>query len=69
MRGHDVAGSSWREPKMPAAEPKAPPKDARCAACGGWIVTVPPGTTWATGRCGSKRCRLYGEKQRFTFRD
>lgn len=59
--------ASWREPDPPA-EKKAPPRDARCDGCGGWIATVPPGTTWCSGRCGNRRCRLYGAAQRFTFR-
>jgi len=63
-----MAASSWREPEPSAADAKAPPRDARCAACGGWIVSVPSGTTWATGRCGNRRCRLYNAKQRFSFR-
>ena len=62
-----MPASSWREPSPPP-EQKAPPRDARCSACGGWIMTVPGGTLWGKGRCGNRRCRLYGEPQRFSFR-
>jgi hypothetical protein len=47
---------------------KAPPQEGRCNACGGWVLSVPSGTTWGRGRCGNKRCRLYGLGQTFKFR-
>lgn len=51
--------------------PKAPPVEARCRACGGWLATVPAGTLWARGRCFNgrtqiatgKKCELYGVGQ------
>jgi len=55
------AAQSWREPAP--APTKPPPKEARCAQCGGWIATVPAETKWMRGRCGNRRCRLYGEGQ------
>lgn len=62
-----MAASSWREPTR-EIETKEPPRDARCKGCNGWVVTVPAGTSWATGRCGNRRCPKYGAAQRFTFR-
>lgn len=65
----------WREPVSAQAPTigraeagtREPPKEARCQACGGWIATVPAGTTWARGRChnrvGGKDCRMYGKGQ------
>lgn len=50
----------------PTAEPSTPkpaPVEARCAACGEWLSTVPPGTTWVRARCINRRCRRYGEGQ------
>lgn len=54
---------------------RVPPQEARCRACGGWVGTVPPGTPWFRGRCGNRavdglpgrKCRLYGQTQRFVF--
>jgi hypothetical protein len=63
-----VAASAWREPSRPA-EIKAPPKEARCFACGGWIASAPGSTTWVKARCGNKRCPKYGEGQTIHLRD
>jgi hypothetical protein len=63
-----VAASSWREPARPI-EVKAPPREARCAMCGEWIMTVPAATTWARGRCGNRRCPKYGEGQTVHLRN
>jgi hypothetical protein len=53
--------------RRPPTEPRSPPKEARCAACGGWITTVPAGTAWARGRCynrtDGRNCKLYGQGQ------
>jgi hypothetical protein len=58
------------------APAQAPPWEGRCTACGGWVVTVPAGATWARGRCGNRqvgglpgrKCRLYGQTQTFKAR-
>lgn len=62
-----MPASSWREPAP--ASVKAPPREARCRACGGWIASAPAATTWVKARCGNKRCRLYGEGQTIHLRD
>jgi hypothetical protein len=53
--------------RLADAPVKPPPVEARCAACGGWIATVPAGTPWARGRCYNRinghACRLYGRGQ------
>ncbi len=49
-------------PRHPT-ERKQPPLEVRCRECNGWLLTVPPGTTWARGRCGNRRCKLYNEGQ------
>jgi hypothetical protein len=54
-------------------QPKAPPWEARCKSCGGWVGTVPAGTAWFRGRCGNRsvlgqpgrKCALYGQTQTF----
>lgn len=53
--------SSWREPEPTAV--KAPPREARCRQCGGWIATAPAATKWLRGRCMNRRCKLYGDGQ------
>ena len=58
--------SSWREPSP--SEVKAPPKEARCKACGEWVATASAGSTWVRGRCMNKRCRKYGEGQTIHLR-
>jgi hypothetical protein len=51
---------------------KAPPVEARCGACGGWVGTVPAGTAWMRGRCYNRTeghdCRLYGKGQTIHLR-
>lgn len=37
--------------------------EVRCAACAGWIATVPAGTVWARARCIKRGCTMYGEGQ------
>jgi len=45
------------------APPRAPPAEARCRACGGWLGTVPAGTRWLRTRCLDRRCALHGVAQ------
>lgn len=45
-----------------------PPHEVRCRTCGGWLATVPAGTTWTRSRCMNKRCALYGEGQTVKLR-
>lgn len=51
---------------------KAPPVEARCRACGGWISTVPAGTPWVRGRCFNRQdgrdCSLKGQGQTIKLR-
>lgn len=52
---------------------KAPPWDARCSACGGWIATAPGEAPWVRAKCmnwrvtrtvgSDRKCRLYNQSQ------
>lgn len=57
---------------------KAPPWDARCEACGGWIATVSGGASWVRVKCmnwrvnrtlsENRRCPKYGQTQTIHIR-
>lgn len=53
--------------------PPSPPWEARCSACGGWLATVPAGTSWVRARCGNRqvggipgrKCPLYAQSKTY----
>lgn len=55
--------------RLAEQQAQAPPLEARCQGCGGWLSTVPAGTPWVRARCGNKRCRLYGDGQMIRFKE
>lgn len=59
--------------RLAEQQPKAPPWQARCAACGEWVATVPSGALWVQAKCQNwrvnrdvapdRKCPLYGKMQ------
>jgi hypothetical protein len=56
-----IEGVQWRRVED---DPGAVPWDARCAACGGWIATVPGAARWVRAKCMNWRAHASGRSER-----